>query len=282
MFDMKTIEYKGKPLFQSAKMVSPGRLKSSLEKVACFIYITQGTGQVIESNGTHTMNKEEAIVKSCGNFISNYLKDQDGNDFEATVIYFYPEILREIYDDLIPESVSFDLPKAPKKIISNDFVSKYIDGLNLYFEDSDMIDESLMRHKMKELVMILLKSNFFDSVLELFTTLFTPRQKSFRDIISNNIASQISIDELAFLTNRSLSTFKREFKKEFNDTPARYIKKKRLEKAAELLVRTDRSVSEVAFDSGFQDLSTFSSVFRDFFAQSPTDYRLNGIRKSMD
>ncbi len=145
-----------------------------------------------------------------------------------------------------------------------------------------MIDESLMRHKMKELVMILLKSNFFDSVLELFTTLFTPRQKSFRDIISNNIASQISIDELAFLTNRSLSTFKREFKKEFNDTPARYIKKKRLEKAAELLVRTDRSVSEVAFDSGFQDLSTFSSVFRDFFAQSPTDYRLNGIRKSMD
>ena len=174
------------------------------------------------------------------------------------------------------------MSQAPKKIVSNEFVSKYIDGLNLYFENSEMMDDTLMRHKMKELVLILLRSNFFEGVAELFTNLFSPQQKSFRDIISNNIFSQVSVDELAFLAHRSLSTFKRDFKKEFDDTPARYIKKKRLEKSAEMLLSKKDPISSVAFDCGFQDLSTFSSVFRDFYGLSPTEYRLNGIRKSLD
>lgn len=282
MYDIKTIEYNGRPLFQSSKMVSPSRLKGSLQEVACFIYITKGRGQVIESSGKYDLSPEEAIVKSCGNFISNYLKDDSGNDFEAFVIYFYPDILKELYTELVPKAISFESAQPPKKIISNEFIAKYIDGLNLYFENSEMLDESLMRHKMKELVIILLKSNYYDGIIDLFTSLFSPRQKTFHQIIENNIFNPLSIEELAFLTHRSLSTFKRDFKKEFNETPARYIKRKRLEKAAEQLIATDDSISNIAYDCGFQDLSTFSSVFKEFHQLNPTEFRLNQIPKSMN
>ena len=278
MYDVKIIEYKGKPLFQSAKMASAKNLKSSLRDMACFIYVVKGSGELIESNGTHTINQNEALVKSCGNFISSYLEDNDGNDFETTVIYFYPEIVKEIYGDMDPESLK---THTPRKIIGNQLVEKFIHGLHLYFENEELVDEEILRHKLKELIIILLKSNYFESVVDLFSELFSPKEKTFRQIVENNLFSDISIDQLAFLTHRSLSTFKRDFKKEFDDTPARFIKKSRLEKAAELLRNTDQSISHIAFDCLFQDLSTFSSVFRSHFNASPTEYRLNQMRKAL-
>lgn len=278
-YDINIIEYKGRPLFQSSKMVSSRNLKNSLEDIACFIYVVKGSGEITESNGNLSISKEEALVKSCGNFIASYFKDEEGNDFETVVIYFYPDILEELYGDLNPGSLNSRLPHPPKKIISNQLVEKFINGLHLYFQNPEMIDDSLLQHKLKELIMILLRSDYYASVVDLFSGLFSSKQKSFRQIVENNIYSPISLDELAFLTHRSLSTFKRDFKKAFNETPARYIKKKRLEKAASLLLHTEDSITDIAYACSFQDLSTFSSVFRDVYQKSPSEYRMTQNRK---
>ena len=73
----------------------------------------------------------------------------------------------------------------------------------------------------------------------------------------------------------SLSTFKREFKKTFGETPARYIKKKRLQRAKYLLISTTDPISEIAYSLGFIDPSTFSALFKTQFNISPSRYRLN-------
>lgn len=280
MYDIKVIQHQGRPLFQTAKMVSPASLKNSLLDVACFFYVLNGQAQLIETNGSHLIKKEEGLVKSCGNFISNYLKDDEGGDFEAIVIYFYPDLIKEIFnasDFGFINQEEYSTP--PQKILENGLVEKFINGLELYFENEELMDESLAKLKIKELILILLKSKYFNSVVDLFNGLFSSKNKSFRKIIENNLFSNISLDQLAFLTNKSLSTFKRDFVKEFNDTPARYIKNKRLEKAAKLLIVTKKSITDIAFACGFQDLSTFSDIFRNKFNESPSAYRLNQIRK---
>jgi AraC-like DNA-binding protein len=283
MYDVKVIEYAGKPLFQSAKMVSPNSFRNTFQDMACFFYVLKGHGNLIESNGSHTIGKNEGLVKSCGNFISSYYKDVDGCDFEAIVIYFYPDVIKEIYSELVPQVINEDLTaKPPQRIIGNELIEQFINGMQLYFENQDLMDENLSRLKIKELLMILLKSNYFEGIVDLFNGLFSSGDKTFRDIVEKNICSNISLDQLAFLTNRSLSTFKRTFKKEFNESPARYIKRRRLEKAAEELIVSDDSITEIAFECGFQDLSTFSSVFREAFSESPSEYRMNRIRKSLD
>jgi len=279
-YNTKVIQHQGRPLFQTAKMQSSIGLKNSLLDVACFFYVLNGQCQFIEANGSHLIKKEEGLVKSCGNFISSYLEDDKGNDFEAIVIYLYPDLIKEIFNnsdfDFINQS---KYPYPPQKILENGLVEKFITGLELYFENEELMDESLSKLKIKELILILLKSKYFESVIDLFNGLFSAKNKSFRKIIENNLFSNISLNHLAFLTNKSLSTFKRDFAKEFNDTPARYIKSKRLEKAAKLLIATKKSVMDVAFDCGFQELSTFSDVFRQKFNESPSTYRLNRIRK---
>ncbi|WP_250347248.1 helix-turn-helix domain-containing protein [Flavobacterium anhuiense] len=71
----------------------------------------------------------------------------------------------------------------------------------------------------------------------------------------------------------SVSSFKREFAKIYHDTPANYIKMKKLEKAAELLQVSDQRITEIAFDCGFNDLANFTKSFTSKYHVSPTNYR---------
>ena len=278
MYDIKTIQYSGRPLFQTAKAVSPSNFSNSLEDMACFIYVLKGRNNIVEGHGRHELNRKEGILKSCGNFLASYVKDEDGSDYEAVVIYFYPDIIKELYENELPNIVkNAQSAGPPRKVVGNELIEKFINGLFIYFDNEEMMDEELAKLKIKELVMILLKSNYFEGVVDFFKDLFSNKEKSFRSIVENNIYNNLSMEELAHLTYKSLSTFKRDFKKEFNDSPAKYIKKKKLEKAANLLLTSDESVSNIAYDCGFQDISTFSTVFSAQYGQSPSKFRAEKV-----
>jgi len=59
----------------------------------------------------------------------------------------------------------------------------------------------------------------------------------------------------------------------FNDTPANYIKNKKLEKAAELLLISDERITDIAFQCGFNELATFTKSFSDKYNMTPSHYR---------
>lgn len=113
----------------------------------------------------------------------------------------------------------------------------------------------------------------YQGLREMLRTMFKPAELSFKSIVQAHLYEELEIREYAALTNTSLSTFKRKFKQIFDDTPARYIINKRLEKAAQLLKVTDKKVIEICYDCGFNDPSTFSKSFSKKYAQSPSEYR---------
>ena len=79
----------------------------------------------------------------------------------------------------------------------------------------------------------------------------------------------LSLEELAFLTGRSLSAFKREFRVRYAEPPATYLRRRRLKRACELLRRTDLRVADVAYTTGFRDAAAFSKVFARAYGVSP-------------
>ena len=89
--------------------------------------------------------------------------------------------------------------------------------------------------------------------------LFNPDEYSFKEIIQNNLYEDLSVDNLAMLTNLSTSSFKRKFKEVFDDSPAHYIKTKRLEKAADLLVVSNQRITDICYECGFSDIGHFST-----------------------
>ena len=121
--------------------------------------------------------------------------------------------------------------------------------------------------------MLLSQSANAPAVQTIFNQLFSPITYTFKKIIEANIFSQLNIDELAAQHNLSVSSFKREFFKNYKDTPANYIKNKRVEKAAELLIISSQRIKEIAFQCGFNDVANFNKSFKEKYNISPSVYR---------
>jgi len=78
---------------------------------------------------------------------------------------------------------------------------------------------------------------------------------------------------LASAAHLSVAPFTREFRRAFGETPHRYLLTRRLERAAELLRQTDRSIPEICFDVGLRSVGSFTTSFGRAFGLSPAAYR---------
>ena len=282
MIENKVILFKGMPLFVKAKFNTKDLMLGEIKDFACFFYMTEGTMNSYDARGLHRIGAREAVMKQCGNYVQQYIAEGSALECEAIAVYLYPKLLKEIYKD---EVHSFLKPESetpmPKKLIGNKLIEQYMQNLSIYFDEPDTLDEELGILKLKELMLILLKSENHQDIRLLLSEIFAPVNIKFKEAIERNIFNALTLEQLAFLCNMSLSTFKRTFKKEFGESPARYIRNKRLEHAASLLLCSNNSIAHIAYDSGFQDATTFSTNFTEKFHISPSKYRLTQNRKEL-
>jgi len=83
--------------------------------------------------------------------------------------------------------------------------------------------------------------------------------------MQKNYKFNVGIERFAFLTGRSLSAFKRDFKKTFNETPNRWLTRRRLQEARFLIEEKKQRPIDIYLDLGFEDLSHFSFAFKKEF-----------------
>jgi AraC family transcriptional regulator, exoenzyme S synthesis regulatory protein ExsA len=111
-------------------------------------------------------------------------------------------------------------------------------------------------------------------VLSCFSS--TPNESqgiSLRRVMEDNYSFNLKLEDFARLATRSLSAFKRDFTRVFHTTPGKCLIERRLEHAYHLLSCSDKTVSEAAFESGFESASHFSRVFRQRFGFPPVSMR---------
>jgi AraC-like DNA-binding protein len=94
-----------------------------------------------------------------------------------------------------------------------------------------------------------------------------------RDAMDRDYARPLDIAALAAIAYVSEAHFIRVFKATFGETPHRYLQRRRVERAMFLLRETDRSVTEISLDVGFNSLGTFTRTFTEIVGDPPTTYR---------
>ncbi|MBV8945717.1 MAG: helix-turn-helix transcriptional regulator [Solirubrobacterales bacterium] len=94
-----------------------------------------------------------------------------------------------------------------------------------------------------------------------------------RDTMDRAYVQPLDVPTLAAVAHVSPAHFARQFRATFGETPHRYLQRRRVERAMELLRDTDRPVTEICFDVGFASLGTFSRTFRAVIGESPSQYR---------
>lgn len=93
------------------------------------------------------------------------------------------------------------------------------------------------------------------------------------DFIHANYQTPLSLNELAKAANLSPYHFCRVFKAETGKTPSEYLLDIKLKQAKELLLKCrDKSITEICFESGFNNLSHFSRTFLKKVDITPTDF----------
>ncbi|AZA84313.1 AraC family transcriptional regulator [Chryseobacterium lactis] len=147
----------------------------------------------------------------------------------------------------------------------------FTDSLRVYFDDSQGVYSGQLRLKMTEMLYHLGIGN--DGLFQELLQLRKPVQKEIQHIVEQYYTSSISMEDLASLSGRSISSFKRDFKAIYNMAPAAWIRKKRLDKAREMLESTQLPVAEICFSLGFENISHFSRIFKEYHGQAPTFYR---------
>lgn len=90
-----------------------------------------------------------------------------------------------------------------------------------------------------------------------------------KEYIDSSFAENVTLEKISKEACLSQFHFLRLFKVIFNKTPHKYLTEKRIEKAIQLLFSTDKSITEICFDIGFESLSSFSWLFRKKLGLSP-------------
>lgn len=94
-----------------------------------------------------------------------------------------------------------------------------------------------------------------------------------RDLADRNYAEPLDLDSLARAAQVSKYHFTRRFAETYGETPIRYLTRRRIERAQDLLRAANLTVTEVCMMVGFSSLGSFSSRFRELVGESPTRYR---------
>ena len=284
--DHKKYDLFGKTLLQKVVIKPPFQFTFPITDNACFLYMLEGETQYQVDDEQINIPCKHSLFLNCINSSKQLSNSNSSVSNEIVIVNFHPDVLKRIYDREIPL-----LLQAPKKLISNKstevinndyLIQKYIEGLLFYFKNPSLINEDILILKLKEIILLLSQTRNAESIQVILSQLFSPTTYTFRQIIEANLFSQLTIEELAQQNNLSLSSFKREFAKLYNDTPANYIKAKRLEKAAELLLASSQRITDIAFECGFNDLASFTKSFHDKYNTTPTSYRLDQIAKQPD
>ena len=94
-----------------------------------------------------------------------------------------------------------------------------------------------------------------------------------RALIDSNFDLPLDLERIAASAHYSRSHFIRLFRKTYAQTPHQYLVERRIEKAKELLVASELSVTDICLAVGFESLGSFSALFHRYVGRAPQHYR---------
>jgi AraC-like DNA-binding protein len=234
-----------------------------------FSFLQVGKKQVHFAGTSVAVNKDQSLLLKKGNWLLTELLDTEAI-YYCKLFFFSDKKLKKFLDK---HSENQDVVKdgSPYFIIRNDaYIISYLNSLSTISEAPTVFMENLLAVKFEELMLYLLQK--YGKKFEIYLHSLIVKEKSpFKKIVESQIHSNLKLEEIAFLCHMSLSTFKRHFLKEYKVSPGKWLQDKRLQKSKEILEQGDLKPSDIYLDFGYNNLSNFSTAFKNKFGFSPKE-----------
>ncbi|MDR2037838.1 MAG: AraC family transcriptional regulator [Bacteroidales bacterium] len=234
------------------------------------LYLYSGE-QVIDNNGEKmTIHPGECVFIRRDHRVVMYKQPFGEEQYKGISLTFRRSMLRDFYNKMdkaeIPKNVKTPEESVFKIPVRPDITSLF-QSLIPYFDSAVHPTEEIVNLKEQEGVYCLLNTDkkFFPVLFD-FTE---PWKIDILDFLNENYMYELTMEEIASYTGRSLATFKRDFAKVSDTTPQKWLINKRLEIAYEKLQNENKKVSDVYVEVGFKNVSHFYSAFKKQYGFSP-------------
>jgi len=211
--------------------------------------------------------------------------EQFFNEEFCLLLFFVPdEFIRSVVKEYAGEpEKAFEktaLNESTIRVSSDIALEVFFQSMMTYFSGMERPSEALLRLKLKELILGILVSKQNPKLSAYFNSIGNNEAPSVSEIMESNFRYNLSLENFAELCHRSLSSFKRDFQKQYNVSPGKWLVNKRLNYSTVLLKNNHLNISQVVFECGFEDLSHFSRAFKSRFGVSPTQFRQQTISQN--
>lgn len=234
------------------------------------VYVYSGE-LIINDNGKETIvNPGECAFVRRDHRTTMIKKSLEDVHYKGVTLTFKRSMLRDYYSHLSKSDIprQIEVPDFQVlKINKRPDITSLFESLTPYFNSDVEPTEQIIKLKLQEGIHALLNTNkYFFPMLFDFTT---PWKIDILDFLNENYMYDLSMEEIASYTGRSLSAFKRDFAQLCNITPQKWIINKRLDVAYQKLQESKMKASDIYLEVGFKNLSHFYTAFKKQFGYTP-------------
>ncbi len=237
------------------------------------LFVLEGKITLYYGKQTYTVQKNEMILLKKATSIRYEKEGEPTNDniYESLMFCLKDDLIKEFLTTTNVKVQRMDEEVKTSVYPMNECLVAFAKSLYPYFTDPSTINPGLLKLKIMELLYDVSEcsKNMFRQILQLRN----PARTDIQHVVEQYYTTPVTLPELAFLSGRSLSSFKRDFQQIYNISPAQWIRVRRLEKAKEMLQETVLPVNEICYSVGFENVSHFSRIFKNHYGYPPTQYR---------
>ena len=230
----------------------------------------QVAGTMIANDGTREYVFNEGDIRlSRRNRLMKFLKlPPEGGEFKSISVALDQDTLRNFSMEFGLKAEKHTNGDAIMQLAPNTLYKSYMDSLAPYLQMEQAGNEYLVANKQQEAILLILKLN--PELKDVLFDFSEPGKIDLEAFMQKNFHFNVDLNRFAYLTGRSLATFKRDFDKLFHITPSRWLQQRRLQEAHYLIKEKGKSPSDVYMDLGFEDLSHFSFAFKKQYGLAPS------------
>lgn len=235
------------------------------------VYCYSGELEIVENGRKTILRPGDCAFLRRDNRLWMHKRVRPGQPYRSFVLKFSRKFLREFYQTLnkreIPAGAARNKTSLVKLPADRIDIRSLFESVIPYLDAEVKPSEEILKLKMIEGVYAILNTDE-----SLYASLFDFVESWKIDIVEfleQNYMNDLSMEDIAYYTGRSLATFKRDFKKVSELSPQKWLIRRRLEAAHRMISSGAKRVTEACFDVGFKNLSHFSKVYKDFYGVAP-------------
>ncbi|MEW7278802.1 AraC family transcriptional regulator [Aquimarina sp. 2201CG1-2-11] len=229
-------------------------------------FLIEGTKGIVSPEKKDIIGHNHIILIRSGNCLMTETASSNGN-YLSYLLFFNDLAISNFKNrfNLSSTSKTRATPTSFLTIQKDEFIANFITSLRFLSES-----KAIWQVKFEEFMLYLIEQQGIH-LLDFFNP--STQNTTINTVIENNLMNDISLQELAFLCNMSLSSFKRRFYETYNDTPFNWIQNRRLDLVKQQLQIDNIRPSDIYLEYGFSNQSSFTQAFKKRFGITPKQYQ---------